>query len=283
MCSRGRDFVNNSLAGTISPQLSHLPQLTNLGLIYSPIAGTLPTELAQLSDLTYLSVGGTSLSGTLPTWLAQLTRLASIDLSLDPISGTIPTELSRLTRLYNIGINNDFLSGTLPSEMGQLTALRELNVNNNRLSGTIPTQYALLINASTCTFTRAQCVQSGVLDQRWCYRNLYANQPPASNSFACPVPTLSPGCAANLDVDCGSPPAPPSPPSLPAPLSQQAQALAEFYSAAGGPGWKNRDGWLSGEPCSGSTAHWVGLTCHDGNITEMCAPQPAAQLEVLHA
>ena len=277
VCARGRYFFNNSLTGTISPQLFSLPRLAHLGLDYSDFTGTVPTGLAQLTELTHVSLGGTSLSGTLPTWLAQLTRLASIDLSVNPISGTIPTELSHLTRLYNIGINNDFLSGTLPSEMGRLTALRELHVNNNRLSGTIPTEFSL-INASTCTLTSSQCAQSFRV-----LRQCPEDQALKSNSFACPVPTLSPGCAANLDVDCGSPPAPPSPPSLPAPPSQQAQALAEFYSAAGGPGWKNRDGWLSGEPCSGSTAHWVGLTCHDGNITEMCAPQPAAQLEVLHA
>ena len=48
----------------------------------------------------------------------------------------------------------------------------------------------------------------------------------------------------------------------------------------GGPGWATKTGWLTGEPCTGSTANWYGLAkdnsgdsgCNtDGSVWGMCA------------
>ena len=57
------------------------------------------------------------------------------------------------------------------------------------------------------------------------------------------------------------------------------QGLVALYEATGGPNWAIKNGWLQGEPCSGSTASWNGLVdssgennaCNsDGSIGGLC-------------
>ena len=44
----------------------------------------------------------------------------------------------------------------------------------------------------------------------------------------------------------------------------QITALEEFYSAAGGAGWSNSGGWMSGDPCANG---WFGVRCDSGGDT----------------
>ena len=119
-----------------------------------------------------------------------------------------------------------------------------------------------------CVLTDTQCPAS------WgCHKT-------DTNAFSCPVPALSPSCAANLNITCSLPSAPPLAPTPEAPLHSsppgtppltpagQVQALKALYAATNGTGWTTKINWMRGDPCTaGST--WYGVYCSGDNVTTL--------------
>ena len=121
------------------------------------------------------------LIGTLPTELALLLSLTQLQLGSNQISGTLPTELGALTGLTVLNVKSNALSGTVPSQLGRLSQLQSFKLSANSLSGTLPTHLALLAPSASCEFANSV----GQI----------------SNSFACPLPTLSSGCFVALSCN----------------------------------------------------------------------------------
>ena len=149
--------------------------------------------------------------------------------------------------------------------------MRLSSLDVNRLSGTLPTELGKLNPAlprEFCALTTTQCLTS------WdCGRYN------TTNAFSCPVPPLTPNCAANLNITCSPPSAPPlplPPPAEPTPASQ-VRALQVLYAAAGGVGWSTKTNWMNGDPCVGGSiwyeetygtggSSWSGVACSGGNV-----------------
>ena len=69
--------------------------------------------------------------------------------------------------------------------------------------------------------------------------------------------------------------APPPPPSTP---TTQVQALEALYAMAAGAGWRTSSNWMSGDPCN-ATRTWHGVSCFDGQVNQLCAPNPLDENE----
>ena len=93
------------------------------------LSGTIPPELGQLTSLGFLELDDNTLSGTIPPELGQLTSLGFLNLSNNNLSGTIPPELGNIPYLTALDLSGNNLSGTIPPELGQLTSLEDLSLD----------------------------------------------------------------------------------------------------------------------------------------------------------
>jgi hypothetical protein len=121
------------------------------------------------------------------------------------------------------------------------------NASDNSLVGTVPPWLppgAILTNncLTNCSYTR----------QPWCpvcgEPASYSPVPSASVSGS-PSPSPTPSPSGTLVP--GVPPA-------------QRAALVDLYNATNGQVWANSQGWLTGDPCTGS---WFGVTCSPSNTS----------------
>ena len=65
---------NNSLSGSLPPELGNLTNLTTLYLFNNSLSGIIPSELGNLTNLTSLGLSDNSLSGSIPAELGNLTN-----------------------------------------------------------------------------------------------------------------------------------------------------------------------------------------------------------------
>ncbi|XP_011034574.1 PREDICTED: putative leucine-rich repeat receptor-like serine/threonine-protein kinase At2g24130 isoform X3 [Populus euphratica] len=128
----------NSIFGTIPPDIAHLSSLTWLNLTSNSLNGTIPAEISRLSYLEQLFLSHNLLTGAIPAALGQLPHLGLIDLSNNQLSGEIPASLGNLVRLSFMFLNNNLLTGTIPPTLGKCTDLSMLDLSYNRLTGSIP-------------------------------------------------------------------------------------------------------------------------------------------------
>ena len=77
---------NESLSGTIPPELGDLSELTHLNLSSNSLTGEIPRELGGLSNLTEIKLSGNSLTGCIPAALKDVTTndLSSLNLLYCP-------------------------------------------------------------------------------------------------------------------------------------------------------------------------------------------------------
>jgi Leucine-rich repeat (LRR) protein len=149
-------LYENQLSGALPPELSNLPNLTELVLHNNQLGGEIPSELGTLSDLTVLHLHNNHLSGTIPVELSDLSNLSWLYLSGNQLSGSIPPQLGNLTNLIQLGLQANQLSGTIPPELGNLTNLTWLYMANNELSGSIPPELGNLVNLTALYLYRNQ-------------------------------------------------------------------------------------------------------------------------------
>ena len=105
------------LAGTISPTLGNLTNLTLLDLQSNQLAGTIPTSLGALNNLTWLGLSGNSLSGSIPPSLGDMTNLESLVLNHNNLSGSIPSSLGALINLTFLTLDHNQLTGFIPAPL----------------------------------------------------------------------------------------------------------------------------------------------------------------------
>ena len=113
-------------------------RVKRLVLVEDSLTGTLPPELGRLDGLEYLWLGYNQLTGEIPAALGGLASLKSLLFNRNRLTGAVPRELGGLSRLESLWLNENQLSGEIPASLGDLNNLRQLLLAGNRLSGAIP-------------------------------------------------------------------------------------------------------------------------------------------------
>ncbi len=145
---RSITLVQNSLIGTIPPEISKLTEIeelyldacgddvctTNVNLLEGP----LPPEIGRLQNLEWLGLTGNYLEGPIPPELGDIETLEVLDLAHNSFSGSIPREVTDLPYLWYLGLFGNELSGSIPPEIGNFRSLEVLDLCYNRLTGPIP-------------------------------------------------------------------------------------------------------------------------------------------------
>ncbi|GLT54665.1 hypothetical protein SLA2020_278470 [Shorea laevis] len=123
------------LAGSLSPSLSQLTELTQLFLFPGLVTGPIPSQLARLTGLRVISLTNNRLTGPVPTSLSALTNLHTLDLSYNQLTGSVPPSLTELPGLKVLILASNSLSGELPPVSTQLL---HLDLNGNKFNGQLP-------------------------------------------------------------------------------------------------------------------------------------------------
>ncbi|KAL3849029.1 hypothetical protein ACJIZ3_010911 [Penstemon smallii] len=127
------------LAGTLSPAIAELTELTQLILFSGIVTGPIPTQIGFLKNLRVISLTNNRLTGEIPVQISHLPNLHTLDLSRNHLSGSIPNELAGLSQLKVLVLSYNKLTGQLP---GKLPAqLLHLDLTGNFFSGTLPPQF----------------------------------------------------------------------------------------------------------------------------------------------
>ncbi|KAK2986515.1 hypothetical protein RJ640_021390 [Escallonia rubra] len=142
------DLSQNSLIGSIPPEIGNCPNLWNLNLYNNQFTGEIPVSLANVTAMFNLDVEYNHLSGELPSdTIGKLPELVYLHLSysnmvshdlntdLDPFF----TALANCTSLQELEIAGMGLGGRLPSSIGRVSAkLRTMLLQENQIFGSIP-------------------------------------------------------------------------------------------------------------------------------------------------
>ena len=238
------EWVSHGLRGPIPPELGSLSGLTSLNLRANALAGPIPPELGGLASLEELWLDGNALAGPIPPELGNLAHLTSLSLSGNALEGPIPPELGNLAGLEGLWLDGNRLAGPIPPELGRLGHLRGLSLSGNALAGPIPPELGNLRrleflhlsgNALTGALPRSLLRIGGLVRLRF-ERNADLCAPGTTEFVAWldGIGELGRGPFCN---------------------EKDRAALAALHAAAGGEGWVDSEGWLSGV----ALARWHGV------------------------
>ncbi|MBA0880275.1 hypothetical protein Goshw_001805 [Gossypium schwendimanii] len=124
------------LAGSLSPALSNLTQLTQLILFPGLVTGPIPPKLGQLTSLRVISLTNNRLTGPIPPSFSTLPFLHTLDLSSNRLTGSIPPGLTKLPSLKVMVLSWNELTGELPRTVS--AQLLHLDLKKNKISGPLP-------------------------------------------------------------------------------------------------------------------------------------------------
>ncbi|KAG8364544.1 hypothetical protein BUALT_Bualt18G0008100 [Buddleja alternifolia] len=124
------------LAGTLSPAIGRLTELTQLILFAGIVTGPIPPQLAALHNLKVLSLTNNRLTGQIPLQIFTLPNLHTLDLSRNHLSGDIPATITITPSLKVLVLASNQLSGDLPRFLPD--HLLHLDLSSNLFSGTLP-------------------------------------------------------------------------------------------------------------------------------------------------
>ena len=255
---------NNQLAGAIPPELGRLTNLSTLWLMSNPgLTGRLPDSFLNLKlDNFYINDTNLCVPSTTAfrRWFGSISNESSGSfcpdperdplvalyertggenwtvstnwLSSDPLSewyGVTTDEDGRVTAL-TLSENN--LIGSIPGQLGDLESLKVLDLSNNEgLSGLLPSSFIGLNPDRLILGGTKVCAPPDSEFSQWLGRIFHADV------------TV---CTTDDRPDY--------------------YALAALYQSTNGPGWTNRDNWLSDEPLE----VWHGVsTDSDGRVTRL--------------
>ncbi|KAH6796026.1 hypothetical protein C2S51_037012 [Perilla frutescens var. frutescens] len=124
------------LAGTLSPAIADLSELTQLILFAGIVTGPIPPQLAALRNLKVLSLTNNRLSGGVPPEILRLPTLHTLDLSRNQLSGSIPPPPPAANSLKILVLASNRLSGQIPRALPP--QLLHLDLSDNHLAGALP-------------------------------------------------------------------------------------------------------------------------------------------------
>ncbi|WVZ09650.1 hypothetical protein V8G54_014180 [Vigna mungo] len=126
------------LSGTLSPDVAHLPFLSNLSLADNKFSGPIPPALSSLSALRLLNLSNNGFNQTFPPELSRLQSLQVLDLYNNNMTGALPLAVAQMLNLRHLHLGGNFFSGRIPPEYGRWPRLEYLAVSGNELDGKIP-------------------------------------------------------------------------------------------------------------------------------------------------
>ncbi|KAL0908711.1 hypothetical protein M5K25_023217 [Dendrobium thyrsiflorum] len=147
LCSGSRvtaiQIGNQSLAGTLPPELGNLTELTRLELQNNRISGALPT-LTGLSKLQVLLLHNNLFSSIPSNFFSGLSSLTSVYLDYNPFKPwQIPASLCDAGGLVNFSANSANVSGSVPDFLAtSFPSVNHLALAFNLLSGHLPATFA---------------------------------------------------------------------------------------------------------------------------------------------
>ena len=149
---------NNSLTGTISPELGLLSHVVKSQFSLNHLHGTIPSSLGAWTNMYSFWTINTGLTGSIPeTIAASWTNISYFAIGYNTFTGTIPSNIGNYwTNLYFFSITNNMFSGTLPSTFGQLTSLVVISLENNTITGTLPSEIGQWIYVNDVYFSYNQ-------------------------------------------------------------------------------------------------------------------------------
>lgn len=138
------ELENNTLTGSVPPDLGSCSNLALLSLAMNKLNGTLPVQLGNLSSLQVMKLQSNQLTGEIPTEITNLQKLSTLNVSWNSLNGSIPSTISKLGNLINLNLQGNQFSGPIPDTISSINFLLELQLGGNQLSGRIPTMPAKL-------------------------------------------------------------------------------------------------------------------------------------------
>lgn len=269
-------LYRNQLSGSIPPEIGNLSNLQLLILFYNTLSGSIPAEIGNLSNLQEIYLFGNQLSGSIPSTIGNLSNLLYLDLWMNQLSGSIPPEIGNLTNLIVLwlSVGNKFTD--LPSLSG-LTNLSHCYIENNNfdfqdlitadITATNTYEYApqspvsvsRTENAGQITF---EYTGQGAGNQFQWYNgdteltgetsNILTVNNTNDGAYYCLItnPNFPDLTLQTVNEEVGNSG------TNHGIITEEYNALIDFYNAAGGADWFNNKHWLSD-----TTAHvWFGIT-----------------------
>ena len=209
---RTLNLYDNALEGSIPPELGSLANLERLNLSWNNLVGSIPSELANLAQLRILDLRGNALEGSIPPELGSLANLEWLYLGWNNLVGSVPSELANLANLEWLHLEFNNLVGPIPPELGSLANLEWLSLRANKLEGLIPQTFLQLdrLQAFYIGGNEGLCV-------------------PGTSAFFAWLEGIE--RRDESDALCNE---------------SDWKVLKSLFERAGGSGWTNADGWVSG-------------------------------------
>ena len=138
------ELENNTLFGSVPPDLGSCKSLALLSLSGNRLSGRLPGKLGDLGQLQVMKLQSNNLVGEIPVEITRLQKLSIMNISWNSLSGLIPPTISELQNLNNLNLQGNKLRGMIPDTIGSMNSLTELQLGGNQLSGEIPKMPAKL-------------------------------------------------------------------------------------------------------------------------------------------
>uniref|UniRef100_A0ACD5XSB2 Uncharacterized protein n=1 Tax=Avena sativa TaxID=4498 RepID=A0ACD5XSB2_AVESA len=135
---------DNTISGSIPPNISGLVNLTYLNLSNNLLNGSIPPDLSRMRRLERLYLSNNFLSGEIPRSIGELPHLGLLDLSGNRLAGAIPDTFSNLAQLRRLMLHHNHLTGAIPPSLGDCQNLEILDLSYNGLQGEMPAHVAAM-------------------------------------------------------------------------------------------------------------------------------------------
>jgi hypothetical protein len=106
------------------------------------LAGTLPPDIGLLENLVSLDLGANQLRGQLPEAMFEMENLVSVYLHDNQFTGTLSTSISKLANLDRFFLSKNGFSGSFPFESCLGLPLRWFSVFDNQFTGQLPETFS---------------------------------------------------------------------------------------------------------------------------------------------
>ena len=115
------NYSDESLFGSLVPELAMLSDLVSLDMSYNAIEGPIPTEFGLMSKLRVLRLDRNDISGQIPRDVGDMLELRVVHLEWNDLTGSFPNDIfSRLTNLIELQLHTNKLTGEVTDQFCDL-------------------------------------------------------------------------------------------------------------------------------------------------------------------